>query len=51
VTDYKTVFEFCSDIQFIPASEKDGGVKLDPGLPSLKFALTAYENDISGIQK
>ena len=46
-----SIFEFISDIQFIPASEKDGGVKLDPKLPFLKFAISGYENDITGSKK
>jgi len=34
--------EFSTDIQFLPASEKDGGVRLDPRLPALKFVISGY---------
>lgn len=41
---YKSILEFKTDIKFIPTSLEDGGVIIDPRLPSFKFVLSGYKN-------
>lgn len=38
----KQIFEFSTDIEFIPTPEIEGGVKIDSRLPAFKFILSGY---------